>query len=88
MEDVLEVYPCEYQGNEVLVWLDEASKQLVGETLRPLPSRPGSARAYDYEYQLDGLSKLFMLLAPLEGGGEWRWPDVEPRPFGRKWCTN
>ena len=66
MEDVLEVYHREYQDDEVLVCLDETSKQLVQETRRPLPPRPGAAMAYDYEYQRNGVSNLFMLFAPLE----------------------
>ena len=33
----------EYQDNEVLVCLDETSKQLVQETRTPLPPRPGEA---------------------------------------------
>ena len=83
MEDVLEVYHREYQDNEVLVCLDETSKQLVRETRTPRPSRPGSARAYDYEYQRNGVSSLFMLFAPLgpfdrlrrRGGGGKRKTD-------------
>ena len=49
--------------------LDETSKQLVGETRQSRPPRPGSVMAYDYEYQRNGVSNLFMLFAPLEG---WR----------------
>ena len=64
MEDVLEVYHRSYEDKEVLVCLDETSKQLVGETRQ-------SAMAYDYEYQRNGVSNLFMLFAPLEG---WRQP--------------
>ena len=64
MEDVLEVYHREYQDNEVLVCLDETSKQLVKETHTSLPPQPGAARAYDYEYQRSGVSNLFMLFAP------------------------
>ena len=69
MEDVLEVYHSQYTDQEVLVCLDETSKQLVGETRQPRPPRPGAARAYDYEYRRQGVSNLFMLYAPLEG---WR----------------
>ena len=69
MEDVLEVYHRQFEDNEVLVCLDETSKQLVQETRQPLPLRPGAAMAYDYEYQRNGVSNLFMLFAPLEG---WR----------------
>lgn len=69
MEDVLEVYHRQYADNEVLVCLDEASKQQVKETRTPLPPRPGVATAYDYEYERNGVSNRFMLFAPWEG---WR----------------
>ena len=69
MEDVLEVYHRQFGDNEVLVCLDETSKQLVKETRQPLPPQPRAAMAYDYEYQRNGVSNLFMLFAPLEG---WR----------------
>ena len=39
MEDVLEVYHSQYRDNEVLVCLDETSKQQVKET-RAGPSTP------------------------------------------------
>ena len=83
MEDVLEVYHREYQDNEVLVCLDETSKQLVQETRTPLPPRPGAARAYDYEYQRNGVSNLFMLFAPLEG---WRRVEVTDRRTRTDWA--
>ena len=67
MEDVLEVYHREYQENEVLVCLDETSKQQVKETRQPRPPRPGAAGIYDFEYERNGVSNLFMLFAPLEG---------------------
>ena len=44
MEDVLEVYHRPYGENEVLVCLDETSKQLVQETRQPRRSRPGVRR--------------------------------------------
>ena len=50
MEDVLEVYHRPYEDNEVLVCLDETSKQQVKETRPPRPGRPGEAAVYDYEY--------------------------------------
>ena len=76
MEDVLEVYHRPYEDNEVLVCLDETSKQQVKETRLPRPPRPGSAVAYDYEYERNGVSNLFMLFAPLEG---WRRAYVDGR---------
>ena len=83
MEDVLEVYHRKYQDNEVLVCLDETSKQLVGETRQPRPPRPGAVMAYDYEYQRNGVSNLFMLFAPLEG---WRRVAVTERHTRRDWA--
>ena len=83
MEDVLEVYHREYQENEVLVCLDETSKQQVKETRQPRPPRPGFARAYDFEYQRNGVSNLFMLFAPLEG---WRRVEVTQRRTKSDWA--
>ena len=83
MEDVLEVYHREYQDNEVLVCLDETSKQLVQETRTPLPPRPGAPMAYDHEYQRNGVSNLFMLFAPLEG---WRRVEATERRTRTDWA--
>ena len=83
MEDVLEVYHRSYADKEVLVCLDETSKQLVGETRQSRPPRPGSAMAYDYEYQRNGVSNLFMLFAPLEG---WRRVEVTDRRTRADWA--
>ena len=83
MEDVLEVYQRQFGDNEVLVCLDETSKQLVKETRQPLPPQPGAAMAYDYEYERNGVSNLFMLFAPLEG---WRRVEVTDRRTKADWA--
>ena len=83
MEDVLEVYQRRYEDNEVLVCLDETSKQQVKETRRPRPARPGTAGSYDYEYERNGVSNLFMLFAPLEG---WRRVEVTDRRTKADWA--
>ena len=83
MEDVLEVYHRQFEDNEVLVCLDETSKQQVKETRQPLPARPGYAKAYDHEYQRNGVSNLFMLFAPLEG---WRRVEVTDRRTRIDWA--
>ena len=83
MEDVLEVYHRQYGDREVLVCLDEASKQQVQETRQPRPPRPGAARACDYEYRRNGVSSLFMLFAPLEG---WRRVEVTDRRTRVDWA--
>ena len=83
MEDVLEVYHRPYEDNEVLVCLDETSKQQVKETRLPRPPRPGSAGSFDYEYERNGVSNLFMLFAPLEG---WRRVGVTDRRTKVDWA--
>ncbi len=67
MEDVLEVYHRRFEDNEVLVCLDETSKQLVEETRTPLPPRPGAPLAYDYEYRRNGVSNLIHAVRALGG---------------------
>ncbi len=73
MEDVLEVYQRSFSDEEVLVCMDETSKQHLKETRMPLPIRPGEPEKYDFEYERNGVSHLFMLSAPLEG---WRHVKV------------
>ena len=72
-----------HKGNEVLVCLDETSKQLVQETRQPFPPQPGAAMAYDYEYERNGVSNLFILFAPLEG---WRRVEVTDRRTRADWA--
>ena len=83
MEDVLEVYHRPYGDNEVLVCLDETSKQQTKETRLPRPARPGASGVYDYEYERNGVSNLFMLFAPLEG---WRQVEVTDRRTKVDWA--
>ena len=83
MEDVLDVYHRDYGEQEVLVCLDETSKQLVQETRQPRPARPGHPMACDYEYRRNGVSNLFMLFAPLEG---WRRVEVTDRRTKVDWA--
>ncbi len=83
MEDVLEVYQRQYGDNEVLVCLDETSKQQTKETRLPRPARPGAVGSYDYEYERNGVSNLFMLFAPLEG---WRRVEVTDRRTKVDWA--
>ena len=83
MEDVLEVCQRRYADNEVLVCLDETGKQQVKETRQPCPAQPGAAGSYDYEYERNGVSNLFMLFAPLEG---WRRVEVTDRRTKAGWA--
>jgi hypothetical protein len=69
MEDVLETYQKPHDPERPLVCLDETSKQLVAETRKPIPAKPGQTIRYDYEYARNGVANIFMMFAPLEG---WR----------------
>jgi len=76
MEDVLEVYHRPYDEKRPLVCLDEASKQLIGETRQPLPAEPGQPERFDHEYERKGTANLFMISEPLLG---WRTVRVTER---------
>jgi hypothetical protein len=75
MEDVLDVYQRPDSLKQPLVCIDEASKQQVQETRPRLPAQPGAPERYDYEYQRNGVSNLFMMVAPLRGWREVRVTD-------------
>ena len=83
MEDVLQVYQRHYEEDEVLICMDETSKQHIKETHIPLPTRPGEPERFDYEYERNGVSNLFMLFAPLEG---WRHVKVTDRHTKVDWA--
>ncbi len=76
MEDILEVYQRPHDPDKPLVCLDETSKQLIVETRKPIPAKPGRPKLEDYEYERNGVANLFMLFAPLEG---WRHVKVTDR---------
>jgi hypothetical protein len=67
MEDVLDVYQRPYDAQHPQVCLDEASKQLIGETRCAVPVAPGRAAREDYEYVRNGTANLFMMFEPLAG---------------------
>lgn len=67
MEDVIGVYTRPYDPMHPVVCFDESSKQLVGETVEPLPMEPGQPQRYDYHYQRNGVCNLFMFSEPLAG---------------------
>jgi hypothetical protein len=83
MEDVLEVYHRPYDEKRPLVCLDEASKQLVGEAVLPIPAEPGQPQRFDYEYVRNGTANLFMVSEPLLG---WRAVQVTQRRTARDYA--
>jgi len=73
---VLDVDHRPYDEKRPLVGLDEASKQLIGEVIEPIPAEPGQPQRYDDEYTRNGTANLFMISEPLLG---WRAVKVTDR---------
>jgi hypothetical protein len=67
-----------------LVCMDEASKQLVTETRRRHPARPGQPTRYDAEYERAGVRNLFLAVAPLVG---WRTVQVTEQRTRADWAA-
>ncbi|MEM7347654.1 MAG: IS630 family transposase [Chloroflexota bacterium] len=67
METLLEVYQRPYDWRKPLICLDEATKQLVKETIMPIPAQVGQPERVDYEYERNGTANLFMLCEPIMG---------------------
>lgn len=73
MESVLEVYQRRYHPDFPIICLDEAMKQLVKETVAPVPAQPGQPQRQDFRYERNGTANLFMLCEPIAG---WRHVEV------------
>jgi hypothetical protein len=66
MEDTLEVYHRPYNEKFPMVCLDETNRQLIAETRRAIPAKPGQNKRIDYEYRRNGAVNLFMMFEPLK----------------------
>jgi hypothetical protein len=66
MEDTLEVYHRPYDKKFPMVCFDETNRQLIAETRKAIPARPGRNRRIDYEYRRNGVVNLFMMFEPLK----------------------
>src|SRR5262245_58360470 len=76
MKDVLEVDKRPQDPERPVVYLDETSKQWIGETRTPIPTAPGQPERIDYAYECHGTANVFMTCEPLAG---WRWIKVTER---------
>ena len=83
MEDVLDVYELPPDERRPLVAMDEAAKQLLGDSVEPLPMRPGTPRREDYHYSRGGVRSLFMFFAPHLG---WRRVQSSVRRTRQDWA--
>ena len=83
MEDVLEVYQRPYNPNLPQICRDEQPVQLIKEPRTPLPLEPGKPERYDYEYERNGTTNIFMFSQPLEG---WRRASVRAQKTAIDWA--
>ena len=67
MEDVLAQYERPYDAQYPQVCFDEGLKQLIEETRRGYPCRPGRKERYDYEYKRNGVRNMNLFYEPLAG---------------------
>lgn len=83
MEDILDLYHQPYDPKRPLVGMDETSKQLIKETRSRIRAQRGRVERYDYEYERNGVSNLFMFFEPLGG---WRHVKVTDRRTKVDWA--
>jgi len=62
MEDVLELYAEEPDGQRPVVCFDETPRQLIGESRVPVAAKPGKPARVDYEYVRHGTANVFMFI--------------------------
>jgi hypothetical protein len=67
MEDVLDVYALPPDPDWPLVCVDERPCILLGDTLVPIPMKPGKCYRYDYHYERNGVCNLFIAIEPHTG---------------------
>lgn len=76
MEDVLDVYTRPQDPTLPQVCMDEKPVQLIGETRKPVPAKPGRLAREDFEYKRNGTSNLFMFFEPLAGKRQVKVTDT------------
>lgn len=67
MYDLLDLYARPFRSREPVICLDEKSKQLLKDSHRPLPVKPGTPLRMDYEYIRGGTCNLFVAVEPKGG---------------------
>lgn len=79
MEDVLDVYKRPYKSKFPVVCLDETNRQLIAETRKTIPAKPGQPKRKDYEYHRNGVVNLFMMFEPLRARRHVKVKDQRTR---------
>lgn len=82
MEDILSVYKRPYDEEYPMINMDEICKQLIKETRKLLPMKPGEIECYDFEYERAGTRNIFLACEPLKGR---RYVKVTEHRTKRDW---
>lgn len=67
MEHVLDIYEQPYNPKRPVICFDERPCQLLGDTVMPLPMKPGQVQRQDYHYERHGTCCVLMAVEPLRG---------------------
>jgi transposase len=67
MEQILALYALPYDPSYPVICFDERPCFLIGETLVPVPMRPGKVRKQHYTYEKLGSCALLAAIEPLTG---------------------
>lgn len=76
MEDLLDVYALPYDPRRPVICFDERPCQLLGDTVVPIPMKPGKQYRYDHHYERNGTCCLLLAVEPLTG---FRYAQVRTR---------
>ena len=60
MEDVLEIYHRPYDQKHPMICMDKQPIQLVKEIRVALPAKPGKPESFDFEYERNGTTNIFL----------------------------
>lgn len=83
MEDILDLYTSDHTPEEPLICMDEASTQMLRDTIEPIPIKPGHPERVDYHYERRGTQSLFMFFDPIRG---WRRVSVQDSRTKLDWA--
>ena len=67
MEDILDLYQQPYDPKYPLWCMDEKPYQLLDESRKPIPMKPGSIEKLDSEYVRNGTAAVFCFIQPHHG---------------------
>jgi hypothetical protein len=67
MYDVLNLYTAPYDPMRPVIGMDEKHKQLLEDSRKPIPMKPGNPEKYDYEYKRKGKANIFLCVEPKAG---------------------